>query len=69
MRDRRISVHRKQLGDPDPDLRESTTAAERIALVWVLTLESWKLANRPVPTYSRKDAPVRVVPLGFAETE
>ena len=64
MNERRISLQRKRLGDPDPDLRESTNASERIALVWVLTLESWKLANRPLPDYSRNETPIRIVPLG-----
>lgn len=61
---RRISIRRAHLGDPDPDLRESTDVAQRIALVWVLTLESWKLAGRPLPQYSRNETPIRVVPLG-----
>jgi len=59
----RILMRRARLGDPDPDLRESTNTAERIALVWVLTLESWELAGRPLPQYSRHETPVRIVPL------
>ena len=55
---------RSSLGDVEPDLRESTTASERIAMVWVLTLESWELAGLPLPEYSRSETPIRVVRLG-----
>jgi len=64
MENRPIFVHKARLGDREPDLRESTTAAERIALVWTLTLESWSLAGLPIPGYRRAETPIRVVRLG-----
>ncbi len=44
---------------PEDDLSESTTAAERVAMVWTLTLEAWKLSGRPLPQYQRHETPVR----------
>ena len=64
MRTRHFSIRRARLGEADPDLRESTTASERIALVWDLTVESWELAGLPLPDYSRSEAPIRVVRSG-----
>ena len=60
---RRFSIRRVHLGDPEPDLRDSTSPSERLALVWTLTLESWSLAGQELPGYARKEAPIRVVSL------
>jgi hypothetical protein len=55
-----IRVYR--LGEePADDLRDTTTAAERLAMVWELTQEAWKLANREIPDYPPEKAPIRVV--------
>lgn len=50
--------------EPDDDLIERTTPAERLALVWQLTLEAWSLAGFPIPEYSRARVPLRVVERG-----
>ena len=47
--------------EPGDDLSASTTAAERVRMMWPLTLEAWALARRPVPGYRRTETPVRVV--------
>jgi hypothetical protein len=46
--------------EPPDDLSATTTAAERIAMMWPLALAAWRLAGRPLPTYPRGQAPVRV---------
>jgi hypothetical protein len=33
----------------------------RLAMVWQLTMESWRLAGREIPQYKREDTPVRYV--------
>ena len=56
-----IAVHR--LGEePSDDLSAVTTAEERLAMVWPLTLEAWSLTGRPYPEYSRGDTPVSTRP-------
>ncbi|HEX5042456.1 MAG TPA: hypothetical protein VFV75_06095 [Candidatus Polarisedimenticolaceae bacterium] len=55
-------VRRFRLGEePGDDLSASTTPSERLEMVWVLTLESWKLAGRPIPDYRRHETPVRIL--------
>jgi hypothetical protein len=46
--------------EPGDHLDQSTTPEERLALVWTLTLEAWTLSGRPMPTYPRTAAPVRL---------
>lgn len=48
--------------EPSDDLSASTTAAERIEMMWPLALEAWALTGRPLPDYSRDGMPVRAVP-------
>jgi len=48
-------------GEPPDDLRATTTAEERLAMMWPLALEAWALAGRDVPDYERSNAPVRCV--------
>jgi hypothetical protein len=43
------------------DERDTTTADERLALVWKLTAEQWALSGRPHPNYSRAEMPGTVV--------
>jgi len=51
-------VARFRLGDePSDDLSETTTAAERIAMMWPLAQSAWRVADRPLPTYTRQDMP------------
>jgi hypothetical protein len=55
-----VSVHR--LGEePGDDLSATTTAEERLAMVWPLTLAAWRLAGRELPSYARAEMPVRVI--------
>jgi hypothetical protein len=59
-RDWPVSIHR--LGqEPSDDLSATTTAEERLAMVWPLTLEAWRLAGRELPSYARAEMPVRVI--------
>ena len=53
---------RKLGGDPEEDLGATTTAEERLAMMWPLAAEAWSLTGRPMPEYGRKDAPVRWLP-------
>lgn len=48
---------------PDDDLSATTTAEQRIAMMWPLALDAWSTMGRPLPAYSRDHAPVRLVPL------
>jgi hypothetical protein len=51
-------VRRHALGaEPSDDLSSTTSAAERIAMMWPLALEAWSLARLPIPTYPRDDPP------------
>ena len=45
------------------DARMGGTQAERLAAVVALTLEAWRLARRPLPTYTRATMPVVVATL------
>ena len=46
---------------PREDLSLSTTAEERLAMMWTLALDAWALSGQALPEYSRRDTPVRVV--------
>jgi len=60
-RDWPVRVYR--LGaEPGDDLRATTTAEERLAMMWPLALEAWALSAGPVPEYSRSEAPVSLRP-------
>lgn len=37
------------------------SAEERLAMMWELALQAWTLSGRPLPDYSRRDAPGRVL--------
>lgn len=43
------------------DLSASTTAEERLAMMWPLALEAWQLAGKPIPDYDRAEIPARVI--------
>jgi hypothetical protein len=47
--------------EPDEDLSETTTMAERVAMVWQLTLDAWASAGEPIPDYPREKTPIRVI--------
>jgi hypothetical protein len=63
-RDRRTwPVRAYRLGsEPPDDLSASTTAAERLAMMWPLALEAWELTGRPLPQYVRSEMAVRIRP-------
>ena len=51
-------MRRYDLGqEPSDDLRAHTSATERLAMVWPLTLVSWALAGREIPDYERENTP------------
>jgi hypothetical protein len=55
-------IRRYALGEePDDNLAAETTAAERVGMVWELSLRSWLLSGRELPDYDRRCAPGRVV--------
>ena len=52
-------VRKFRLGDdPGDDLSRTTTAEERLAMMWPLAVEAWSLTGRPMPGYRREEAPV-----------
>jgi hypothetical protein len=50
--------------EPRDGLSASTSAEERVAMVWELTERLWSLTGRPIPGYARRDMPARVVRRG-----
>ena len=56
-------MRKLRLGDePGDDLSGSTTAEERLAMMWPLAVEAWSLTGEPMPEYKREDIPVRWLP-------
>ena len=54
----RWPIARFRLGEePTDDLSESTSPAERIAMMWTLAESAWRLAGRHLPTYDRRNIP------------
>ncbi len=49
--------------EPGDDLSAVTTAAERLAMVWTLSVEAWTLSGGSMPNYQRHDMPVAWMPL------
>jgi hypothetical protein len=54
-------VVRARLGDEAPDLLLGIPPAERVAMVWALTLDAWAMRGESIPDYARAQAPGRVV--------
>ena len=50
--------------EPDDDLSETTTAKERLEMMWPMTVDAWTLAGKQIPDYPRDKAPVRVIRRG-----
>jgi hypothetical protein len=46
--------------EPPDDLSETTTPAQRVAMMWGLAEEAWRVAGRPLPTYDRTTLPARL---------
>lgn len=47
--------------EPSDDLSETTTAEERLTMMWELAERGWLLAGRKVPNYERPETPGRVI--------
>jgi hypothetical protein len=47
--------------EPRDDMRATTTAGERLAMVALLSTRMWRLTGRPIPSYGRADMPGRVI--------
>ena len=52
--------------EPSEDLSGQTSATERLAMMWPLALEAWKLAGLPVPEGPRALLPSRILRGGDA---
>ena len=50
--------------EPGDDLSATTTAEDRIAMMWGLAVDAWALAGLPLPSYDRRDTPIGKRPLG-----
>jgi hypothetical protein len=61
---REWAVRKLRLGDDstEDDLRVTTTAVQRLAMMWPLAVEAWSLTGRPMPDYERRDAPIKRLP-------
>jgi len=55
----RWPVEVRRLDECDDDISEVPTAAERIAMMWPLAEEAWRLAGRPIPSCDRAHTPCR----------
>jgi hypothetical protein len=54
-------IRRYRLGEePGDDLSDSTTAEERLRMMWPMACEGWALAGRVLPSYRRGEAPTRL---------
>jgi hypothetical protein len=50
----------RRLDQTSDDVSGVTTATERIAMMWPLAQEAWRLAGRQIPTYDRSHTISRV---------
>ncbi|MDX1570127.1 MAG: hypothetical protein R3200_06540 [Xanthomonadales bacterium] len=46
--------------DPNENLSDLTTPAERLSMMWELALQAWQLAGHSLPEYDRSSMPGRV---------
>ena len=55
------TIRQFELGEEPPDdLSETTTAKERLAMMWPLAVQAWALAGKPLPGYDRSSIPIRI---------
>lgn len=55
-------IAKYKLGEePGENLSATTTAEERLAMMWPLALEAWRLAGIPIPDFCWEDAPSRLI--------
>lgn len=47
--------------EPDEDLSATTTATERLEMMWPLAVDAWASSGRPIPDYPRDQAPIRIL--------
>jgi hypothetical protein len=60
----RLQVRIFPLGqEPGDDLSASTTATERLAMLWALSQEAWAFTGSAIPGYARHETPIKIVPL------
>ena len=53
-------IRKHRLGEePSDDLRDSTTAEDRLQMMWQLAVDACSLTDRPIPNCNRSEAPVR----------
>ncbi len=60
-------VRKFRLGEEPVDDYSACTVGERMMMVWPMTCDAWASAGRPMPAYSRREMPVRIIretPLG-----
>jgi hypothetical protein len=50
--------------EPDEDLSATTTATERLEMMWPLAVDAWTSSGRPIPDYPRDQTPIRVIRSG-----
>jgi hypothetical protein len=55
-----------RLGEEPPDWA-GTTAEQRLAAMWEIALQTWRVAGLPIPDYDRAHTPIRVCRLGDDE--
>ena len=46
--------------EPPDDVSAETTPEQRLASMWPLALETWRLSGRPLPSYDRAHIPARL---------
>jgi hypothetical protein len=55
-------IRKFRLGEePGEDLSATTTAKERLEMMWPMTVDAWTLAGKKIPDYPRNKTPVRVI--------
>lgn len=55
-------IRRYRLGsEPSENLSASTTASERLSMMWELAEQAWSLAGEELPDYPRHRIPGRVI--------
>ena len=57
-------IRKFRLGEEPVDDYSAYTMAERMMMVERMTNDAWASAGRPIPRYSRREMPVRVIRKG-----
>ena len=50
-----------KLGEEPPADLSSLTTGERLEMMWQISLDTWELTGKPLPTYQRSEMPIRIV--------